>query len=203
MAVVIGTAVAGYAMQASHVTHFAEVYFQVTIVLGCVVALVAGIGVSLQDLTPQLNTFWRSRPINPSLWFVAKFVTGLIVVMTAIYVPVFVIDRLRDIGADLELFLFAPALHSAVYTAAVAVTCLVRHAVYAAVLSIGLLVAIASAAALGGRIVELSGLASGSSLTDEVAILILIVSAFAACIIGGTIVGWLAMLNDWGWKARY
>ena len=40
--------------------------------LGFFIVIVAGIGVLLDDLKPGLHTFWRSRPINPDLWFWAE-----------------------------------------------------------------------------------------------------------------------------------
>ncbi len=44
-----------------------------TSTIGLLVALVVGIGMILTDVSPPLNTFWRSRPINPDLWFWTKF----------------------------------------------------------------------------------------------------------------------------------
>ena len=37
--------------------------------LGFGVALIVGIGVCLNDVGSSCNTFWRSQPINPDLWF--------------------------------------------------------------------------------------------------------------------------------------
>jgi hypothetical protein len=203
LAVIVGTALVGYAMNTSEMTTFAEAYFQMTIVLGCVVALVAGIGVALQDVGPQLSTFWRSRPINPSLWFVAKCVTGLGVVLMAIYLPLFIIYVVRDVSPDWELLSVVPLLHTAVYAAAVSLTCIVRHAVYAAVLSIGLVVAMSATGALSWRLAKWAGWVSESYRSYEAVALFSIVAAFVFCILTCTILGWLAMKNDWGWKARY
>ena len=197
LAVIFGTALVGYAINDSQMITFAEVYFQMTLVLGCVVALVAGIGVSLQDLGPKLNTFWRSRPINPSLWFVIKIVTGLVVVLTAIYLPLLIVHMVRDVDADWELLLAAPLLHTTVYAAAVAMTCIVRHAVYAAILSIGLIVAIFGAGALVARWF------SESYRSYEDIVVVSTFAEFVFCIVSCTILGWLATKKDWGWKARY
>jgi hypothetical protein len=182
---------------------FAEVYSQMTIVLGCVVALVAGIGVALQDVGPQLNTFWRSRPINANVWFVTKSVTGLAVVLTAIYLPLSIIYVVHSVNLDWELLSVIPLLHTTVYAAAVAMTCLVRHAVYAAVLSIGLVVAMAATGALGWRFARGAGWISENSRGYDEEVLFFMVAAFALSILACSILGWLAMKNDWGWKARY
>jgi hypothetical protein len=203
LAVIVGTALVGYVINDSRMITFAEVYFQMTMVLGCVVALVAGIGVSLHDLGPQLNTFWRSRPINPNGWFVAKCVTGLVVVLTAIYLPLVVINAVREVGADWELLLVAPLLHVAVYIAAVTLTCLVRHAVYAAVLSIGLVVAMAAIGAFGWRFAKWAGWISENSYSSDGVLLFCVFASYVICILTCSILGWLAMKNDWGWKARY
>src|SRR5262249_16839356 len=53
------------------------VYTNVVIVVSFFIALVLGIGVCHADMEPQLNTFWRTRPVNPSAWFWTKFATGL------------------------------------------------------------------------------------------------------------------------------
>jgi predicted secreted protein len=72
------------------------IYRGTATIFGLFIALVAGIGVSLHDLSPGLNTFWRSRPIRPSVWFWTKFITGLVIVMAAIYAPIGFIAALGD-----------------------------------------------------------------------------------------------------------
>jgi len=36
----------------------------------------------------KLGNFWRSRPINPDLWFWAKYATGLLILLGVLYLPV-------------------------------------------------------------------------------------------------------------------
>ncbi len=115
-----------------------EAYFTSAAFVGCLVALVAGIGVCLNDMNPRVNEFWRSRPIQPDAWFWIRFVTGLLVVLASIYGPiallaVFRFPMLRTWNPS-EAYLL-PAMQVAVFAAAVATTCLVRQAVYAAILS--------------------------------------------------------------------
>lgn len=182
-------------------------YFQVAIVFGFMIALVVGIGVALNDLGPRLNTFWRSRPIHPSAWFWCKYITGLAIVLAAIYVPIVLVAALTDpstfTSATNANILALPAAHLAIFAAAVATTCLVRHAVYAAILSIGLLylglvavwLAIAGARLLGWLETPSDGL---DHLSDgQVAIGMLF--NFVVC----TLLAWLAMRYDWGRKSRY
>jgi len=59
--------------------------------IGFLVALIVGIGVCLYDVEPRLSTFWRSRPINPNTWFWSKYLTGLFVLLAALYVPLITI----------------------------------------------------------------------------------------------------------------
>lgn len=116
-----------------------QVFPNMSVFLGFFVALVTGIGVCVNDVSPSANTFWRSRPIQPDLWFWTKFVTGLLVVMASIYLPIgllaaFHVPILQNWNFP-DAYMI-PVIHVAVFSAAVAMTCLVRHAVYAAILSI-------------------------------------------------------------------
>ena len=89
-------------------------------------------------LSHSINTFWRSRPVNPGPWFWIKYFAGLAIALATIYLPHLVhwhvdpmpmrFNRPRDRCSTCAHGVFA---------AAVAMTCLVRHAVYAAILSIG------------------------------------------------------------------
>jgi hypothetical protein len=208
LAAIVGTATFMYAANAGF-SRFADVYTEVSISLGCCVALVAGIGVALQDVRPQLNAFWRSRPIDGNLWFWTKFFTGLGVVAIAIYTPLIwlgfkMLANQRDAGA----LLFIATLHVSTYAAAVAMTCLVRHAVYAAILSLGALMACIVAVWLVWMIPTWIG---GFSLPDDSSINLLdatlkmhmVVTGTVLCLVLSTITAWLAMRNDWGLKSRF
>ena len=124
---------------------FGAAWFVASIYLGAITALVIGIGIFLRDLEPALNTFWRSRPISPGKWYWTKFASGLAVVGFAFQLPMLLLVflafclyghtdnyfdwALNAQGVSLAIFV-------AVFAVAVAITCLVRHAVYAGILTI-------------------------------------------------------------------
>lgn len=185
---------------------FGMIYARVAIVFGFFVALVVGIGVSLNDVSPQLNTFWRSRPIRPDHWFWCKFVTGLGVVFASIYVPIALLaavsDQPIDEGVNYPTVIAVPAGQLAIFAAAVATTCLVRHAVYAAVLSIAAVIAAAPISFCIGEIAVRSGWIARSTSnwwSEDIGLAIGFSACFAAC----TVLAWLVTRNDWGWRSRF
>jgi len=141
-----------------------------------------------------LNTFWRSRPIQPDHWFWCKYLTGLAVVFASIYVPIALLAALGfrsiDEGINYPNAIVIPAGQLAIFAAAVAMTCLVRHAVYAAVLSIGALIAVRS-----GWISR----STSNWWSEDIGLAISFSACFAAC----TVLAWLATRIDWGWKSRF
>jgi hypothetical protein len=164
------------------------------------------------DVSPQLNTFWRSRPISPDLWFWAKFFTGLLVLFVSLYLPLVAFAFLAGTDESWREFwtsdaIAFPAITIAIYIAAVTMTCLVRHAVYAAILSIatlyvGPLLVLAGAAAVNWLIWRkepklLFESESGWWMATAVA------AAMCAVAVGVLILGWLAVRYDWGRKSRY
>jgi ABC-type transport system involved in multi-copper enzyme maturation permease subunit len=109
--------------------------------LGFFIVIVAGIGVLLDDLKPGLHTFWRSRPINPDLWFWTKFLTGLTITAIALGIPL-----LLALGIMLpyreyhrEVIFTIPAVYLSIYCFAVVAMALVRQPIYAAIFAIGLI----------------------------------------------------------------
>ncbi len=200
----IGTFV--YAMD-RYAEAFWHVYASVAISMGYGIALVVGIGIALHDSEPRLNTFWRTRPINADLWFCVKFFTGLGIVVLVIYVPLLLVGGsalLVEVDRERQLMLMLPVTQLALFAAAVAATCLVRHAIYAAILSIGALVASTSAVALSCLIAARFGWIN--SRWNLVAVFedpnIVLVSAIL-CFVFGTLTAWLATRYDWGFKSRY
>jgi ABC-type transport system involved in multi-copper enzyme maturation permease subunit len=181
---------------------FQEIYATVAVSLGFGIALVAGIGIVLHELSPQLNNFWRSRPINPDLWFWTKYTTGLAIVVLAIYVPLVFLTEFGTSGyVDSDAIVLCPALHVATFATAVAMTCLVRHAVYAAVLStgaIGLSVVVAAGIAWIAIAVRSGMLPAWQEPTTSI-----VLSGLVGCFIVGTLLAWLAARYDWGQKSRY
>ena len=184
-----------------------ELFSGVSISLGFGIAMIVGIGVCLQDVTPGINSFWRSRPINPDAWFWTKYITGLLVLLTAIYVPLLAIlfalhpDPWRVVGD--ESGLITPAMHLAIFAAAVAMTCLVRQAVYAAILSISL-VYVGTLVGIGlWFVASLMGIIQISQRSWWEPTNPQIVFGMLLSFVTSTIIAWLSMRYDWGRKSRY
>lgn len=182
-----------------------QTYSVMAVFFGVIVSLVAGIGVCLNDTNPKLNEFWRSRPIQPDPWFWIKFVTGLFVVLASIYIPIGFLAALHIPvyvnGPNSDAAFLPLMVQLAVFAAAVVTTCLVRQAVYAAILSIavvylGTLLGMAFYLLpdwLKGEDVNLLNDAPPPQLAFGLAISFAISTLFA----------WLAVRHDWGKKSRY
>ncbi len=182
-----------------------DVLIGVSMALGFCLAIVIGIGVMLHDVRPGLNTFWRSRPIDADLWFWIKFLSGLAILLAAIYGPTLVIASLSgslgfDRGLPPDAYLF-PVMHITLFAAAVAMTCLTRQAVYAAILSIALTYL---GVALVGLVIVVGGLLGWLDRTpgDLFEMTEPIVAAgLVFSFIVSTLLAWLAVRNDWGQKS--
>jgi hypothetical protein len=88
-------------------------------------------------------------------------------------------------------------------------TLIVRHAVYAAILSIGLLTLYAGLAwALWMTPIWIGWAdmpdydATLSSKSDEWSV-VLLVTTVVVCFVVNSLLGWLAMRNDWGVRSRF
>lgn len=187
--------------------HVGEIYNGIAVVLGFVMALVIGVGVCFYDVQPSLNTFWRSRPIQPDLWFCCKFVTGLVVLLVAIYAPMVLIWAMGDSTGvnklDFRGVYLLPIAHIAVFASAVAMTCLIRNAIYAAILSIafmylGVLVAFAA-----WYIAALVGWAVPNPYIWWEPTLMQGTTGLITSLVISTLIAWVAMRNDWGKASRY
>ena len=186
---------------------FAEMVAGVSVVVGFFVAIVVGIGVCLGDVEPGLNTFWRSRPINADLWFWTKYFTGMLVLLAAMYGPLLVVLFAFHPNPFSVLFRpdsrVIPLAHIAIFAAAVMMTCLVRHAVYAAILSLSV-VYLGTLAGLGLwflagllHLVPLRSVFPWEPSDAQIAF------GMALSFVTSTIVAWLATRYDWGRKSRY
>lgn len=165
----------------------ANIYGATAVSLGTCLALVAGIGVALADSESRVSDFWRSRPISPDLWFWTKFTTGLVLLFAMLYLPAAALAVLfnpEGVRGLLRVeFSFVPALHAALFATSLALTCLLRQAIYAAVLAI----AVIYLGLLPAYVVW------GEEMAPEVvAISLLAVAALA------TLAGWLSVRNEWG-----
>ena len=192
----------------SHPEEFAKMFAGTSVVMGFFVAVVVGIGVCLNDVSPNINAFWRSRPINADLWFWTKFGTGLGVLLASVYVPVLIVVFMLHPEPLTFLFdpdsLVMPVVQIAVFAAAVMTTSLVRQAVYAAILSLATVYLGVICGLLlwwtAGQIgwVTLDYRHPLEPESNLPAALGLVLSTLVS-----TILAWLAVRNDWGRKSRY
>jgi hypothetical protein len=183
-----------------------ELYTHVAVVFGFFIALVVGIGVCLADTSPRLNTFWRSRPIHPDLWFWCKYATGLAVVLVATYAPIVLLGGFEGErygganGTPVSVLLLGLA---AVFAAAVAMTSLLRHAVYAAILSLAT-VYLSTLIGLGcWLIAAIFGWVEANRDLWWEPTNVSLAAGLATSVGISTLVAWLAVRYDWGWKCRY
>jgi len=183
-----------------------EVYPVMAVVFGYLVAMVIGIGVCLNDVAPKVNEFWRSRPIQADLWFWIKFATGLIVVFVSTYAPIGLLVEFRIPVFNIWTvsdFILVPVMQLAVFAAAVATTCLVRQAVYAAILSLAVMYL---GAFFGLVICRLPAWIQSDAPRPSLmanATTPQLVFAVAISFTLSTLVAWLAVRYDWGKKSRY
>lgn len=64
-----------------------EMSIPVWIMVGGLVSIVSGIGLWLDDLRPEIHSFWRSRPISPELWFAVKFASSVVITIATLALP--------------------------------------------------------------------------------------------------------------------
>lgn len=186
-------------------------YTALTAVFSFVIAIVIGIGVSLSDSSSQINTFWRSRPIDPTRWFWIKYATGLSVLFIALGTPFLIVLLLAHrAGYDdaWNSFSQAGTLTTVVaivliYTAAILMMSLLRNAIYAAIFSVAVVWGTYFASGLLFSLVRWlwwgEPLRGGRNfwVDDNFAIVVLACTSAAIAI-----VGWLASRYDWGWGGR-
>jgi hypothetical protein len=175
----------------------------VWMIVGVMVAVVAGVGVFLDDLSPGLNGFWRSRPIQSGQWFIVKYVVGLLVTIVTLAVPLVAVvlyvwvapDALANasIRDNLEVRNFVAIGgfgQVAVYNCAIAAIILLRRPIHAAFTAI---VAALLTWVFPALMTEILAVPGGS---QEVVILVFIGYAVVAVFI----IAWMAVKHDWGWK---
>jgi hypothetical protein len=174
----------------------AEMLTAVTILLGIPLALIAGIGTFVPELRPKMWSFWRSRPITAEQWFASKFLIGGAMLVLGLQLPV---CWLR-ISAGLPVMgyiITASGVHLLAFAIAAAIGCLVRHEIYAGILSLGVVVAIGLASDDVPWLSEaFRALTTGraTSLTAYWPCLAAIVGASALA----AAVAWLSVKFDWG-----
>jgi len=113
-------------------------------VIGCVLALLVGVGTFVSELQPDLYTFRRSRPIAPGSWFWFKFIGGAIALVGLFDFPCMLLTWSGGVRTSSPGFaaVFPMLLHLLCYSIAVFMACSVRHSSYSTVLAVGVLMLI-------------------------------------------------------------
>ena len=98
-----------------------------------------GIGVFAVDGQRRVDRFWRAQAISSSLWFWVRYATGAGALLLALDGTVYVICAATGMEPVARSYLTcAPIMHLFFYTLAVMLMCLLRHPVYAGILTIAL-----------------------------------------------------------------
>ncbi len=114
---------------------------QTSTTIGLMLALVVGVGTFVGDYQTGQLTFWRSRPVNPRLWFWSKYVTGLAVVELTLLLPWLLSQLLTgwyDLARGPGYMVTSVLLYLLVYSVSVWMACLLRHIVYAGIIAMGI-----------------------------------------------------------------
>ena len=182
---------------------FAAVAIWMTV--GLMVSVVAGVGVFLEDLSPGLNYFWRSRPINTTKWFVVKYSVGLLVTTVTLAVPMLAIafyawvapDEVSSLNMRSNEEIRTTAVigglgQIVVYNCAIAAIVLLRRPIHAAFTAI--------VAALVGLMV--SGTLAHSMPLSRIGVEVEAVMALFVVFLGlmAAALAWFAVKRDWGWS---
>ncbi len=151
---------------------------------GMIVAVIVGIGAVLNDSSPSLNTFWRSRPIRPDLMFWTQFAVGGAVLLLTFGLPVQALALLSEAqpSGELEPYMLA-ALMLCAFALAVGFTAVTRHAIYSAILALG-----GALAAFVFAAEKITIPAMGNAFLLTVALT-------------ATLVGWVCFRNDWALRS--
>jgi ABC-type transport system involved in multi-copper enzyme maturation permease subunit len=160
--------------------------------------LIVGIGVFDRDLSPKLHTFWRSRPINPDLWYWTKYLTGITVIAVVLLIPAGIAGYLSSSGLSnppgqptpFAVLMMVVSVFAAVYALSVATICLIRMTIYAAILSAGMLAVGTGVLWFFMDIMDMEL----SELLVTAIVMALTVAVLAA------LVGWWAVRRDVGWR---
>ncbi len=149
---------------------------------------------------PPLNTFWRSRPIDELKLYWIKWFTGLGVIGTFTGLGVAMYFGLSGFGGEdqsqlkREVATHILTMGVAVYVAAVTITYLVRHGLYAAILSFAVtLIPFCVIASIPGEIRERLGHDESWNYDIMIAANFLVTGV-------GIMLGRSAVKHDWGWK---
>ncbi|WP_146589191.1 ABC transporter permease subunit [Posidoniimonas polymericola] len=133
-------------LQAHHRRELATMLVAPLLYLGPLAAAIMGIGVTLRDLSPQLNTFWRSRPIPADHAFWIPVATGGALLMICFALPAWglvtwaggVFESGNNAAKSQELIGIGAAALLLFFAAGACAAAATRDAVRAAILSLGI-----------------------------------------------------------------
>ena len=168
---------------------------------GNVLAIMAAVGAACRDLTPRLTDFRRSRPITSTQWFWSKYLSGLTTVLLITMIPLALIGMMGDTGpylsdARLSIMYFAPAF-LLVYSVSFLLACLLRHTVYAGILSVGAMLAFYGSPYHQELWLPVHE-ATWTSPSDTVYVTFVVVMTLLAT--AATLLAWQAVRANWYWR---
>lgn len=178
---------------------FGEILAGVTLGVGYLVTVAAGMGVFLEDLKPKVSHFRRALPASPTQWFFIKFFTGLLVLaitfgLLILFSSFFTFRRsLLDEREPVAQVFALTLVFTLLYTMAVVSYCLGRHPVVSALAAIGVMVV----GSLGINLFYYYLLPEALSQDGRFAFGLAI-----AAQLGLTVLAWKAFRENWGWHAR-
>ena len=164
----------------------AQLAITVWTIAGILISMVAGIGLFMDDLRPELNYFWRSRPINVDQWFFVRFFASLVGTIAALALPTALILLAVKFGGNVTRgFLVLDVLAQAVmFSISMAAMVFIQRPVLAAIAAV--LVGV-----LGSLLI--------STVQFESATTVGIASAaFGAAAV---VAAWWGVRNDWRWQS--
>ncbi|MCA9169991.1 MAG: hypothetical protein KDB23_20085 [Planctomycetales bacterium] len=103
---------------------------------GMILPVFLGVSLFAGDLQPQLNRFWRSRPISAARWYWTRLGVGFAALTITCWLPLLVAAVRWDHVSGEEIGVYA-AVCTCTYFSAAAVSCLVRRSLYSGILAIG------------------------------------------------------------------
>jgi len=155
---------------------------------GFVLAILIGVGTVAADLQPSVNTFWRSRPISASAWYWTKYALGMAAIVATIAIPTLITLPYSG-GTDVTRkgLLWSVLLWTLAFSLALTMTCLVRQALRASILTVGAVAILYSAVQI----------CYGSfSPWEPGAPLGVLIAVFIVALVVSTLAGWWVAVRD-------
>ncbi len=145
----VGFGTVGHVLSPSNTTWVVDVgrLFVIFIFLGgFLLSLLLGVVAFAGDLEPKVNTFWRSRPISPTLWFWSKYLIALGSLIVAIGLPAVICFWLIEYfgtrasipSSELLVVFFIVLGWFGIFSAGVVSTCIIRRPLHAGLLAFAL-----------------------------------------------------------------